>query len=126
MALTLADRRKIALRKPISICLHIFSIQTCVTTSVVCTCKKFLQTSARKPKSQFPISRLILSRQRSRKCVGKGLKVYAMDRAISKLPFELGRLQNLQLSEDTFGHVLIPLNKTVNIECPVKRKVLVI
>jgi len=37
-----------------------------------------------------------------------------LDRAISKLPFELGpfvygRLQNLQTSEVTFAHVITPL-----------------
>jgi len=43
-----------------------------------------------------------------------GLWVCALGRALSKLPFQLGplvhgRLQNLQTSDDTFGHVLTPL-----------------
>ena len=59
----------------------------------------------------LPISRPILLRRRSKKCVAEGSKyahwigLYLSFHLIWVLgPFAHGRLQNMKTSEDTFGH----------------------
>jgi len=82
-------------------------IQTCVTTSLVYTCKHICQTSARKPRNQCKHQQLcanFLSRAEGSKYahwIGLYLSFH-----LSWVfgPFVRGRLQNLQTSEDTFGH----------------------
>ena len=64
----------------------------------------------------FPISRPILLRRRSEKCIIQGSKYAHWIRLYLSFhlnwvlgPFVHGRLQNLKTSEDTFGHDITPL-----------------
>ena len=123
MALVLVDRWKTALWNPISIfLLHCFSIQTCVTTSLVYTCKRICQTPACKPRNQCKYQQVcvnFLSRGqfwsidglKSTSSTGSkyahwiGLYLsFHLNWVLG--PFVHGRLQNLQTSEVTFVHVI--------------------
>ena len=105
MALTFADRsKKTALWNPISISwLHIFAIQTRVTTSLVCTCKRFFQTSAHKLRNQCKHQQLCDN------CLLEANSVASTTWVLG--PFVHGRLQNLKTSEYTFDHGLTPLTR---------------
>ena len=125
MALTLADRGKNCSLKVYfySFIEHFLYIYLWNHRSTV-TCKRIFQTSARKPRNQckhqqlcyFPISRPILLRRLSEKCITEGSQ-YAhwiglyLSLHLSWVlgPFIHGRLQNLKTSEDTFGHDITPL-----------------
>jgi len=99
MAPMVTNRWKTALWNPISIFwLHSFSIQICVTTSLLCTCKRFSQRSVYKPRNQCKhhspvlISYLENNSVASvvRKVRHRRLQICTLDRALTKFPFELG------------------------------------
>ena len=112
------QRRKTALWNPIFIFLSkIFSIQTCVTSALVYTCKRMFQTSARKPRNQCkhqPICVNFLSWGQFW-CVNGLKSAHWIGRYLSFHlnwvlgPFIHGRLQDLQTSEVTFCHNITPL-----------------
>ena len=123
MAPTLADRWKTALWNPIStFLLNIFSIQTCVTTGLVCTRKRFFQTSVCKPGNQCKHQQLCVNFLfRGQFCCVDGL-ISASPRALSMRigylsfhltwvlgPFVHGRLQTMKPSGGTFSHDIAPL-----------------
>jgi len=132
LCLTLADRGEKPHSKPLY--LHFlwtfFSIQTCVTTGLIYTCKRIFQTSVRKLRNQckhqqFCVNFQFCLHRRSEKSAIKGSKsahwigLY-LSFHLSWIfgPFVHGRLQNLKTSENMLGHdIALSISSAVTNSC---------
>jgi len=103
-----SQRWQTALWNPISILLlNSFSIQTCVTTALVYTCKRIFQTSARTPKNQCKHQQLCVIFLYRCWCVNSlkralprvlSMRIWYLSFHLSWVlgPFDHGGLQNLK------------------------------